>query len=81
MNKCVETGVFALDTALLRPIIGWQVPSAGRLAAPFDRPRIFKSSHSHRVKDPDKGNWGRRAMGDREENVSVDRRCNQEEDH
>ena len=32
------------------PRISWQLPTAGRLAAPFDRPRIFKSSHSHRVK-------------------------------
>ncbi len=73
MNKCVETGVFALDTALLRPIIGWQVPSAGRLAAPFDRPRIFKSSHSHRVKDPDKGTGGAaQRVTERRTSVSID---------
>jgi hypothetical protein len=30
-------------TALPRRQIRWQLPAAGRLAAPFDRPRIFKS--------------------------------------
>ena len=33
--------------ALPRQQIRWQLPAAGRLAAPFDRPRIFKSSHPH----------------------------------
>jgi hypothetical protein len=33
------------------------------------------------VKDADYGIRGRRATGNREENVSVDRRCSKEEDH
>jgi hypothetical protein len=61
--------------------IRWQLPSAGRLAAPFDRPRIFKSSHVTPCERSQTGHRGRRATGNREENVSVDRRCNEEEDH
>jgi hypothetical protein len=34
-------------TALPRRQIRWQLPAAGRLAAPFDRPRICKSFPTH----------------------------------
>jgi hypothetical protein len=68
-------------TAMPRSGIRCQPPSAGRLAAPFDRPRILKSSHVTPCERSQQGHRGRRATGDREENVSVDRRCSQEEDH
>ena len=53
-----QTKMNDLQTALPSPEISWQLPSAGRLAAPFDRPRIFKSSHSHRVKRSREGIGG-----------------------
>jgi hypothetical protein len=43
-NRAEEDQDEAGDGAV-SPEIRWQLPSAGRLAAPFDRPRIFKSSH------------------------------------
>jgi hypothetical protein len=42
-----------LDVPLSRRQIRGQLPTAGRLAAPFDRPRISRAPNSHHVKDPD----------------------------
>ncbi len=42
-----------LDVPLSHQQIRWQLPTAGRLAAPFDRPRISRAPDSHHVKDAD----------------------------
>jgi hypothetical protein len=42
-NRAEEDQDEAGDGAV-SPEIRWQLPTTGRLAAPFDRPRIFKSS-------------------------------------
>jgi small subunit ribosomal protein S15 len=65
-----QTKMNNLHTALPGPEIRWQLPSAGRLAAPFDRPRIFKSSHSHRVKRSREGIGGA-AQRETERRMSV----------
>ena len=41
------------DKALPHRRIRCQLPTAGRLAAPFDRPRISRAPDSHHVKDAD----------------------------
>jgi small subunit ribosomal protein S15 len=53
--------------------IGFQRRSAGRLAAPFDRPRIFKSFHSPRVKDAERASGGTaQRETERRTSVSID---------